>query len=173
MTQPKITYPQITHKVTQITHKNTHKIIEKYNTGKHDITHLENDNIDPVKTNKLHQNTQYYKNKNNQLPKKSPKCNKPEAHLEKLKILSLNIDSLKGPKKYLLAAILESENPDILIACETKLHQDIHTNELKIPESYNTYRKDRTKDGGGVLISVKTSLDATLCEELTPECELI
>ena len=95
------------------------------------------------------------------------------TELDKIKILALNINSLKNSKQELVSAILTEGNIDILVACETKLDDSILTSELKLPPNYNIYRKDRTADGGGVLIAIKNSITHQKCDELDTECEII
>ena len=46
---------------------------------------------------------------------------------------------------------------DILIGTESHLDTSVQNSEV-IPKNFNTYRKDRTRHGGGVLVSVKNTL---------------
>ena len=91
----------------------------------------------------------------------------------KIKILSLNINSLKNAKQELVSAILTEGNIDILVACETKLDSSILTSELNLPPSYSIYRKDRTADGGGVLIAIKNTIAHEKHDELNTDCEIV
>ena len=50
-----------------------------------------------------------------------------------------------------------SSNIDILCLTETWLSEFIYDNEI-IPVGYSIYRKDRTRKGGGVLITVKDNI---------------
>ena len=69
-----------------------------------------------------------------------------------LKFVSININSIRG-KKLELLAFLDFHQPQIVAIQETKIDSSISTSEL-FPEScpYNVYRKDRTLDGGGVML---------------------
>ena len=68
--------------------------------------------------------------------------------------VSININSIRG-KKLELLAFLDFHQPQIVAIQETKIDSSISTSEL-FPEScpYNVYRKDRTLDGGGVMLLI-------------------
>ena len=68
--------------------------------------------------------------------------------------MSININSIRG-KKLELLAFLDFHQPQIVVIQETKIDSSISTSEL-FPEScpYNVYRKDRTLDGGGVMLLI-------------------
>ena len=83
-----------------------------------------------------------------------------------------------------LQAYVFSNSPDIIILNETWLKQDIHDNEILPPEAYKVFRCDRTvnshppdpnnpnkyrKNGGGVLIAIKSSLDIT-SKRISTQC---
>ena len=74
------------------------------------------------------------------------------------KMFSININGIRG-KKLELQAYLSTENPDIVALQETKIDSNIKSNEL-IPEclEYDIYRNDRTANGGGAMLLVKTYL---------------
>ena len=76
----------------------------------------------------------------------------------RLSCIVVNTQSIM-PKKESLWQILESENPDIILACETWLKPDIHDSEI-IPADleYEIFRKDRKDGYGGVMIGVKRQL---------------
>ena len=69
-----------------------------------------------------------------------------------LKFSSININSIRG-KKLELLAFIDFHQSQILAIQETKIDNSILTSEL-FPESfpYSVYRKDRTLNGGGVLV---------------------
>ena len=71
-----------------------------------------------------------------------------------LKFSSININSIRG-KKLELLAFLDLHQPQIVAIQETKIDSTISTSEL-FPETcpYNVYRKDRTLDGGGVMLLI-------------------
>ncbi|MCG8047959.1 MAG: endonuclease/exonuclease/phosphatase family protein [Candidatus Thiodiazotropha endolucinida] len=58
--------------------------------------------------------------------------------------------------------LLEEADPDIIIGCETWLHQGIHEREV-LPAGYHMVaRKDRQTDHhGGVMIATRTGINAT------------
>ena len=71
-----------------------------------------------------------------------------------LKFMSININSIRG-KKLELLAFLYFHQPQIVAIEETKIISPISSSEL-FPEScpYPVYRKDRTLDGGGVMLLI-------------------
>ena len=71
-----------------------------------------------------------------------------------LKFSRININSIRG-KKLELLAFLDLHQPQIVAIQETKIDSTISTSEL-FPETcpYNVYRKDRTLDGGGVMLLI-------------------
>ena len=72
--------------------------------------------------------------------------------------MSININSIRG-KKLELLAFLDFHQPQIVAIQETKIDSSISTSEL-FPEScpYNVYRKDRTVDGGGVVLLIHKNI---------------
>uniref|UniRef100_A0A914BXJ0 Reverse transcriptase n=1 Tax=Acrobeloides nanus TaxID=290746 RepID=A0A914BXJ0_9BILA len=79
-------------------------------------------------------------------------ANKPS----KLRIISANINGLRG-KKDALEATVETYNPDIVLLQETKIDATIKSDELSIP-GYVLFRSDRTSGGGGVCVYAKQQL---------------
>ena len=77
-----------------------------------------------------------------------------------LKFVSININSIRG-KKLELLAFLDFHKPQIVAIQVTKIDSSISTSEL-FPEScpYNVYRKDRTLDGGGVMLLIHKENDS-------------
>ena len=51
-------------------------------------------------------------------------------------------------------------SPDVLFLCETKIDDKISNAEF-IPPGYKRFRKDRNRDGGGVMVMVKDCYQAT------------
>ena len=49
--------------------------------------------------------------------------------------------------------MIEQEAPDIICGCETHLEQSIPSSEI-FPDSFQVFRKDRSRNGGGVFIAV-------------------
>ena len=93
---------------------------------------------------------------------------------DNIRILECNVNSAKG-KPAEIGAICAYVKPDILMFTETKITSDIKSAEF-LPSSYlPAYRKDRTLDGGGVLIAARTGM---VCDEVTfkglhKDCELV
>ena len=89
----------------------------------------------------------------------SPKPKTKPATKKHLRILNMNIQSLKKKGKQ-IEAIIESTEPDIIIGTETWLDSNIKSSEI-IPDyfQYDMERRDRPKDPhGGVMIAAKQSL---------------
>ena len=80
--------------------------------------------------------------------------------------MSININSIRG-KKLELLAILDFHQPQIVAIQGTKIDRSISTSEL-FPEScpYNVYRKDRTLDGGGVMLLIHKDISHMHITEL-------
>ncbi|KAL8610878.1 hypothetical protein ACOMHN_056733 [Nucella lapillus] len=76
-------------------------------------------------------------------------------------------------KKAELQNLIDSTKPDIIIGTETWLDSKFQSSEL-FPQQYTTFRHDRDRYGGGVLIAVANHLVSQEVEELSVEgCELI
>ena len=72
-----------------------------------------------------------------------------------------------------LANIISSIKPDIILGTETWLDQNIHSREL-FPYGFNIFRRDRNRNGGGVLIAISDQLTCHEVPELSAEgCEMI
>ena len=89
-------------------------------------------------------------------------------HICKLSVLVLNCQSIVS-KKADLNCLIETTNPDIIIASETWLKPSINSSEF-LPQNYIVYRKDREDGYGGVLLAHKITLTShqlhidSLCE---------
>ena len=90
-----------------------------------------------------------------------------------LKCVSININSIRG-KKLELLAFLDFHQPQIVAIQETKIDSSISTSEL-FPEScpYNKYRKDRTLDGGGVMLLIHKDISHMPITELENDSESV
>ena len=90
-----------------------------------------------------------------------------------LKFVSININSIGG-KKLELLAFLDFHQPQIVAIQETKIDSSISTSEL-FPEScpYNVYRKDRTLNGGGVMLLIHKDISHMSITELENDSESI
>ena len=84
-----------------------------------------------------------------------------------LKFVSININSIRGKK-------LDFHQPQIVEIQETKIDSSISTSEL-FPETcpYNVYRKDRTLDGGGVMLLIHKDISHMPITELENDSESI
>ena len=72
-----------------------------------------------------------------------------------LRILNINFRSVVG-KRAEIVYLLDSMKPDIILGTETWLDPSITDSEY-LPDRYNykVYRRDRNREGGGVLIAVR------------------
>ena len=73
-----------------------------------------------------------------------------------LRVININFCSVKGKRAGILN-LISSLQPDIIIGTETKIDSSIADSEF-LPTNYKAHRKDRNKDGGGVLIALKEEL---------------
>ena len=87
--------------------------------------------------------------------------------------MSINIKSIRG-KKLELLAFLDFHQPQIVAIQETKIDSSISTSEL-FPEScpYNVYRKDRTLDGGGVMLLIHKDISHMPITDLENDSESV
>ena len=90
-----------------------------------------------------------------------------------LKFVSININSIRG-KKLELLAFLDFHQPQIVAIQETKIDSSIPTSEL-FPEScpYSVYRKDRTLEGGGVMLLIHKDISHMPITELENDSESV
>ena len=90
-----------------------------------------------------------------------------------LKFSSININSIRG-KKLELLAFIDFHQSKILAIQETKIDNSILTSEL-FPESfpYSVYRKDRTLNGGGVMLLVHKDIPHMPLTELDNDSESV
>ena len=90
-----------------------------------------------------------------------------------LKFSSININSIRG-KKLELLAFIDFHQPQILAIQETKIDNSILTSEL-FPESfpYSVSRKDRTLNGGGVMLLVHKDIPHMPLTELDNDSESV
>ena len=95
----------------------------------------------------------------------------PPKKRNNLRLCILNCNSARN-RWAELVFMAEYTKPDIIFITETKITSDIKSCEF-LPDNYSgTIRKDRTKDGGGVMIATRKDLDIVeidLCEN-TAEC---
>ena len=87
--------------------------------------------------------------------------------------MSININSIRG-KELELLAFLDFHQPLIVAIQETKSYSSISTSEL-FPEScpYYVYRKDRTLDGGDVMLLIHKDMSHMPITELENDSESV
>ena len=79
--------------------------------------------------------------------------------LTNLNLAIVNISSITN-KLAELETFLVNNTVDILIGTESHLDTSVQDSEI-IPKDFNTYRKDRNRFGGGVLVLVKNTLSSS------------
>ena len=95
-----------------------------------------------------------------------------------IRLLSVNCQSVVN-KRASFQNMVDSCNPDIVVATETWLRPDHADGEIgeagKFSNEYKIHRRDRDKGrvGGGVFVAVRNDLESTRQEDLEePDCEL-
>ena len=90
-----------------------------------------------------------------------------------LKLISINVNSIRG-KKLDLLAFLEVHQFHIVAIQETKIDSSIATSEL-LPETcqYNVFRKDRNPHGGGVMLLIHKGIPHIPLSELENDSESV
>ena len=104
---------------------------------------------------------------------KSSRSDSAPRKRNNLRLCILNRDSI-GNRKAELEHMAEFMKPDIIFFTEKKIDSDINSCEF-LPEAHaGTIRKDRKKDGGGVLIPTRKDLDVVEINlyENSAECGL-
>jgi hypothetical protein len=96
-------------------------------------------------------------------------CNSRQSN--KISILSINVNSLRG-KAIRLLELIHREQPDIILCQETKLDVSVLSSEL-FPSEYTVCRKDRNLDGGGVSIAIINKLKFIECTDLNNNTEAV
>ena len=105
--------------------------------------------------------------------KSAETLNSKNSFISGLKFSSININSIRG-KKLELLAFIDFHQSQILAIQETKIDNSILTSEL-FPESfpYSVYRKDRTLNGGGVMLLVHKDIPHMPLTELDNDSESV
>ena len=75
-------------------------------------------------------------------------------------------------KRYEFKAMLMHRERRVVAVTETFLNDEILSSEI-VTDSYNTFRRDRNRHGGGVLLLVHKSIPCRQREDLESDCELI
>ena len=94
-----------------------------------------------------------------------------EGALFRISCLFLNARSLVN-KRYEFKAMLMHREPKVVVVTETFLNDEILSSEI-VTDSYNTFRRDRNRHGGGVLLLVHEIIPCRQREDLESDCELI
>ena len=76
------------------------------------------------------------------------------------------------PKRFDLSAYVLTGDFDVVAVTETFLDDSIHDSHI-VPPGYVVFRKDRNRHGGGVLLLIRESLNASLQPDLDDQCELL
>ena len=77
-------------------------------------------------------------------------------NLNRIIIATLNINSIRNKFDQLILSI--KDNIDVLVLTETKLDDTFPTSQFMISGFSKPYRRDRNKNGGGILIYVRDSI---------------
>ena len=87
--------------------------------------------------------------------------------------LVVNCNSAKG-KRAEIAQLLDYTDADAVLICESKLDPSVNSSEF-LPKHYNgSIRKDRTINGGGVMIAIKSKYIVDEVEFIqSPKCEVV
>ena len=75
-------------------------------------------------------------------------------------------------KRFDLSVYVSIANYDIVAITETFLDDSIHDSHIA-PPGYTVFRKDRNRHGGGVLLLIRDSLNASLRPDLDGQCEVL
>ena len=88
-----------------------------------------------------------------------------------LRFLNVNFRSVVGKRAEILH-LIDSVKPDVIIGTETWLDSSIGDREF-MPDYYRVMRKDRNRDGGGVLIAIRDDIQASAVSTLDTNCEIL
>jgi hypothetical protein len=111
-------------------------------------------------------------------PVTGKKVNKtPFIKKKPLKILNVNCQSVI-PKKGEFQNLVDSTNPDIVVATETWLEDGVHLDgEIgevnKFSSQYKIYRRDRKDGYGGVFVAVSRNIISARADELETDAEIV
>jgi exonuclease III len=83
------------------------------------------------------------------------------------RIAHLNVNGILSKLPF-IKILLHQTKLDIFSICETKINDTITDNDIKI-DGYVCYRKDRNRNGGGVLLYVNENLDSRPLKHLQTE----
>ena len=106
-------------------------------------------------------------------PSRNKRRQRKDNECHGIKILNINCQSVSAKKERFLA-IIEDENPDVIVGTELWLTPD-HYSRVIFPPQYQVFQKDWQSDAhGGVFIATKMDLVAILRDDLShPNSELL
>jgi exonuclease III len=109
---------------------------------------------------------------NESISKRSKSVSGIQKKDQNFRILMMNCQSIRN-KRSELHECVEHTNPDAIIGCESWLSKE-HNNVEIFPDGYNknVFRKDRTKNGGGVFIALHDNLTTSTVENSKNDCQL-
>ena len=138
--------------------------------AKHSMTAFDLHNVEK-ETLELasHHEDQSFRPTHSSTPTRISRQNKQKVR--PLRCINVNFQSVTG-KKAALANLVDSVKPDIIFGTETHLDASIKDTEY-LPDSYKALRRDRNKDGGGILIAVRDDIQITAVPELQTNCEIL
>ena len=96
----------------------------------------------------------------------------PRKNHNNLRISIINCNGIRS-RKAELEYLTEYIKPDILLVTETKIDKSISSSEFLPTNFSNNIRKDRTSDGGGVMIAVRNDLDIVDVELGENQAEIV
>ena len=113
------------------------------------------------------------KDKNVRLSNSSKETNFSSKALGGLKLISININSIRG-KKLDLLAFLKVHQPHVVAIQETKIDSSVATSEFFHKTcQYNVFRKDRNLHVGGVMFLIHKDLPHMPLSELEKDSESV
>ena len=82
------------------------------------------------------------------------------ANLNRIVISHININSIRNKFEHLAEALMG--NVDILMVTETKIDKSFPASQFIIPGFNSSYRFNRTKEGGGILVYKREDIPSKL-----------
>ena len=86
--------------------------------------------------------------------------------------LHLNARSVVNKRLEVMARLDHPQPLDFLTVTETFLSDDILDAEI-IPDGFQVYRRDRNRNGGGILVAVRNSIPSMRRMDLETDCEVL
>ena len=96
----------------------------------------------------------------------------PKKGTSLLRILSLNCSSMKeNIKNCDFRALINQHDPPVILGCESKIYGTFPTYSFFPSHYMEVYRKDRTRNGGGVFCAIREDVLATEEKDLAKDNE--